>query len=389
MGAMSKALSLALSLFAAVARGEQVPGRQVTFEITAPEPLPEGGTVFITGGDPSLGNWAPDAVPLTRGTGGVWTVTRILPADGAVEFKVTRGSWDSEEILADGSVPPNHVLPPGGASNQTVRIEVRGWKKPQPPPEPKITGRYRVHDAFTSRFLRFDRRVIVWLPFSYEKQTKRRYPALYMHDGQQVFDPQTSTHGVDWGVDETCTRLIAEGKLQEIIVVGSYCTADRFAEYDPADQGTNYTRFMIEELKPFIDRTYRTLPDRDHTAVAGSSMGGKISFYLAWMHPEVFFGAACLSPAFVTREKTDLEIDLVRDADRPTPDIKLYMYCGGADELEQRFTLGMRQMHGLLRGRGIEDGESLLVVEDPAAVHNEAAWAKVTGQWLLFLFGKK
>lgn len=361
--------------------------RQVTFEIAATETLPPDGKVYITGGETALGNWAPDAVPLALTTAGVWSAALRLPADRAVEFKVTRGSWDLEEVLPDGSVPPNHILPSGGDSNQTVRIEVRGWKKPQPPPEPKITGSYRIHDAFKSQFLRFDRKVIVWLPYSYEKQKKRRYPVLYMHDGQQVFDPQTSTHGVDWGVDETCTRLIAEGRLQEIIVVGIYCTADRSPEYSPSELGTNYARFLIEELKPFVDREYRTLPGRDSTAVAGSSMGGKISFYLAWTHPEVFFGAACLSPAFV-RSSPELELDLVRDATTPPPDVRLYLYCGGADDLEREFVLGMRQMAALLRGRGFREGESLLVVDDPAAVHNEAAWAKVTEQWLVFLFGK-
>ncbi len=129
------------------------------------------------------------------------------------------------------------------------------------------------------------------------------------------------------------------------------------------------------------------MPGRDSTAVAGSSMGGRISFFLAWTHPEVFFGAACLSPAFVGRRR-EVELGLVRDAATPAPDTRLYLYCGGGDELERQLALGMRQMAALLRGRGFRAGADAIVVEDPAAIHNEAAWARVTEQWLLFLFGK-
>ena len=359
--------------------------RQVTFQVATPAPLTRNEAVYVTGAERELGDWKTDVLSLTRTDSNKWSGVVALPPDIPIEFKITRGSWDTEEVLKDGGIPPNHVIEPGGDTN--VAISIAAWKDSAPPPPPKITGNYRIHDKVHSKYLRLDRKVIVWLPPSYDKDPTRRYPVLYMHDGQQVFDPQTSTHQQDWEVDETCTKLMAEGKMQEIIVVAVYCTVDRFDEYNASVKGQNYAKFLIEELKPFIDKEYRTLPDRDHTAVAGSSMGGKMSFYLAWTHPEVYFGAACLSPAFVY-DNNELELGLVRRATQ-CPDIKIYLYCGEGDELEKKLMPGMQEMTRLLVKRGFAGGENLLIDEDPPAPHNEAAWARHTPQWLLFLFGKR
>ena len=172
-------------MMAAKARGET---RQVTFEITTKTPLPVGEQVFVTGNHDSLGNWAADGFPLTRTDDNVWTGSAVFPAGLALEYKITRGSWQSEETGEDGAVPPNKSA--GTDQDQWVRHEVVRWKDTCPSPLPQITGDYRIHESFHSSFLRFDRRVIVWLPPSYGKERKRRYPVLYMHDGQQVFDPQ-------------------------------------------------------------------------------------------------------------------------------------------------------------------------------------------------------
>ena len=357
--------------------------RRVTFSITTTEPLPVGEQVFVTGGNPALGSWSPDGLPLTRVDDDLWSAVIDLPADQVIEFKITRGAWATESLTKDGTIAPNFELAP--SDDDEAKITVLHWKDRQPPPAPKIVGLYKIHDAFHSEFLRFDRKVIVWLPPSYEKKPKRRYPVLYMHDGQQVFDPQTSTHGQDWEVDEWCQKLIKENQLKEIIVVATYCTEDRFPEYDPAQIGEDYVQFMVEELKPFIDKEYRTLKGRNNTAVAGASMGGTISFYLAWTRPDVYFGAACLSPAFKFKDNQK-DLDLVRDADK-APDIKVFLSCGQGDELEEELIVGMREMAELLRSKKFRDHKNLLVTEDPKAQHNEAAWRDITDQWLTFLFG--
>lgn len=358
--------------------------RRLAFEVTTEVPLPIGEQVFITGNQSALGNWDPAALPLTRMDDRVWTAHALVPADQQIELKVTRGSWDTEAVNADDSNPGNTVLEPGG--DQPVKLRVAKWKDASPRPTPQIVGNYQVHEGFHSRYLRFDRKVIVWLPPSYNKERDRRYPVLYMQDGQQVFDPQTSTWKQDWQVDELCTQLIGEYRLEDIIVVAVYSTEDRYLEYNPSMAGREYSRFMTDELKPFIDSTYRTQPGRDTTSIAGASMGATISFYMAWTRPDLFSAAACLSPAFKFRDDRSC-LDIVAGSTQP-PELKIYLYCGEGDKLERELMGGMREMEAMLKDRGFAEGRNLLVSVDPEAAHNEAAWAKHSDEWLLFLFGR-
>ena len=255
---------------------------------------------------------------------------------------------------------------------------------PSPPPS-KITGKTVRHADVASAYLQKTRDVLVWLPPSYESSPDRRYPVLYMHDGQQIFDPATSTWGQDWEVDEWCDSLMRAGKMQEIIVVGIYCTPERREEYSTLHGADSYTRFVIEELKPMIDQEYRTLPDREHTAVAGSSMGGGISFHMIWTRSDIFSKAACLSSAF-TYEQDPILMQRVRDC-AEWPDIQLYLYCGEGDKLERLLVEDQRLMQETLSEKGWTEGPDLMIAVDPDGKHNEETWARHTGTWLQFLFG--
>lgn len=248
-----------------------------------------------------------------------------------------------------------------------------------------IVGNHVTHQVTPSHLL--PRPVIVWLPPSYEAEQDRRYPVLYMHDGQQIFDPDTSTLGQDWEVDEWCDRLISAGELNEIIVVGIYNTENRYDEYGASAQAEQYTRFVTDELKPMIDGTYRTLSDRSHTAVAGSSMGGGISFYMAWTRPDIFFGAACLSSAF-TYKQGEVIFDLVNQSS-VWPDLCLYLHCGDGDELERLLMNDLERMEKALEEKGWLDQADVCVERAPGEKHDEAAWARYTGKWLKFLFGSR
>ena len=252
-------------------------------------------------------------------------------------------------------------------------------------PASRITGHVERHADVASAYLAKSRDVLVWLPPSYADSPERRYPVLYMHDGQQIFDPATSTWGQDWEVDEWCDSLMRAGSMREVIVVGIYCTPERREEYSTLHGADDYTRFVIEELKPMIDDRYRTLPDRAHTAVAGSSMGGGISFHMAWTRPDVFSQAACLSPAF-TYEQDPILMQRVRDCTE-RPDLRLYLYCGEADDLERILVNDLYLMKAALAGIGWTEGPDLMIEIDPEGRHNEATWAKHTGTWLRFLFG--
>ena len=162
----------------------------------------------------------------------------------------------------------------------------------------KITGHVDYYRSFYSENLQNKRDIFVWLPPSYDNDRITEYPVLYMHDGQNIMDPKTSSMGEDWRVDETATRLIVSGRMKEIIIVGINYTDNRLEEYSDSETGRNYVKFLIEEVKPFVDKTYRTLPDAENSALMGSSMGGLISFLIVWHHTDVFTKAACLSNSF-------------------------------------------------------------------------------------------
>lgn len=373
MNALWIGLSGLLGFVVPVVGAEQA---TVTIRLVTPG-LPSDRTVFITGNIAALGQWDPGATPMKRIGPDLWEFTLKLRPGFALEYKFTLGSWDTEALRPDGSVPPNSVLRVEG--DVTVVDVVYRWKGRDPSVPSKITGRVDRYPAFEGRGLR-PRDVLIWLPPDYESNTEARYPVLYMHDGQQVFDPATSTHGVDWGVDERATELIQQGRMRGIIVVAAYNTPDRRAEYGETDLGAAYRRFIVEELKPFVDRTYRTLPDRENTAVMGSSMGGRVSLLLAWEYPEVFSMAGCLSPSF--SEET---LQLVARG-RPEAPLRIYMDNGGRG-LDAELQRNVDRMLDLLADQGFRFGEDLVWFRDPAANHDEAAWAQRVWMPLLYFFG--
>ncbi|HWD37455.1 MAG TPA: alpha/beta hydrolase-fold protein, partial [Fimbriimonas sp.] len=201
-----------------------------------------------------------------------------------------------------------------------------------------------------------------------------RYPVLYMQDGENVFDPRTSFAGVDWQIDETADRLIREKKIPPLIVVGIYNTADRTSEYSPGGMSSLYMDFVVDKLKPFIDRTYRTKPDRKNTMVGGSSSGGIFSFMLVWEHPDVFSKAICMSPAFATPKGMRHSYDYAKTvANSPTPPMPVYFYVDiGGIGLDSELRPGVDEMLTTLKQKHIKFD----FVSDPNARHSEADWAK-------------
>ena len=342
-----------------------------------------GEQVFLTGSSEELGRWNVATVPLTRTDDHRWEVVLALGTTDPVEFKVTRASWETEEVDAQGRLMANHVLRP--VDGGSVEIRVAGWKDERlAKAGPKITGDYKYLPQVHSKFLEHDRDVIVWFPPGYEARPTKRYPVLYMHDGRQVFDPSTATWGKDWRVDELAQEMILNGELEPFLVVAADCTDARRDEYSPAKKGDAYLRFLIEELKPMVDATWRTDPER--AAIAGASMGGLISFYAAWKRPDVFFGAACLSPAFVERYGHDC-FGMVEQARGQMPGLRLFLSCGGAPGLEAELLDGTLKMANLLRGAGYPEKDLTVRIESWAE-HNEDAWSRMTPHWLRFLFGR-
>jgi predicted alpha/beta superfamily hydrolase len=245
----------------------------------------------------------------------------------------------------------------------------------------QVVGHVEYHYNFKSNFLEQSRTIIVWLPPGYKKNVEKFYPVLYAHDGQNVFDPKTSYIGYEWQLDETSSRLIRKGKMEEIIIVAIYNTPDRLEEYSDSEKGNNYMKFIVDELVPFIDSNYRSFKDRYNTATIGSSLGGLISLLLAWKHSETFSKAACLSSSFYYDNYKIFK--MIEDYSGIKKDLKIYLDSGedGKHDAQKMFTL--------LSAKGFIIGDDIDYFYDYGANHSELAWANRLERPLLFLFGKK
>ena len=268
-----------------------------------------------------------------------------------------------------------------------------------------MTGTIRFHGSFPSRFVAA-RNVEVWLPPGYDASPRARYPVVYMHDGQNVFDPATSYGGVDWGVDETMTRLVAERRVRPAIVVAVWNSPARFAEYMPAKavpgsdsvssgiaglaamprplKSDEYLRFLVEELKPFVDRTYRTRPGPGDTFIMGSSMGGLVSAYAVAEYPGVFGGAACLSTHWPAGNGA--VVDWLRRA-LPSPASHRLWFDHGTATLDSLYAPYQQRADAVMRAAGYTAGRNWVTRVYPGAEHSERAWRVRVAEPLVFLLG--
>lgn len=251
------------------------------------------------------------------------------------------------------------------------------------------------HLAFPSKILENERNILVHLPDGYRRSRLRRYPILYMHDGQNVFDAATSYSGVEWGADETAHRLAAAGLIEPIIVVAVANTGeDRIHEYAPTagpvgdsikkkSKGSlrSYGRFLVEELKPFIDRKYRTKQEAEFTGIGGSSLGGLATLALGLWFPDYFTRLAVMSPSVWWDNCAILRIvDAVDQKERPP--LKIWLDTGTGEEGWER----TRELRDHLIARGWRLDHDLAYMEADGSDHSERAWAERTDPMLRFLF---
>lgn len=260
-----------------------------------------------------------------------------------------------------------------------------------------LTGEFRTHKNFHSKFLPSDRDVLVYLPPGYNTNKKQRYPVFYMHDGQNLFDGATSfIKGAEWQVDETAQALIKARAIAPVIIVGIYNTGkDRIDEYTPTRDTSHemggkadlYGQMLVEELKPFIDSEYRTLPDAKNTGLGGSSLGGLVSLHLALKYPQTFGRVAVVSPSVWWDNKEILrEVEAVTAA----PPLRIWLDIGtkegGNKKSDEETATNARLLRDALLGKGWKQGVNLKYFEAEGAEHNERAWAQRVGPMLRFLF---
>jgi len=261
------------------------------------------------------------------------------------------------------------------------------------------------HAHMPSQFIQ-PRHVDVWRPPGFGADAATRYPVIYMQDGQNLFDPALAYTGVDWGVAEAITRLHGQQQIPAAIVVGVWCTAQRRREYMPqkpletpeaqalrarfvrewegAPIADAYLRFLVEELKPFIDASYPTLPDQPSTFIMGSSMGGLLSLYALIEYPQVFGGAGCLSTHWPIGGS--LLVDALGAALPPPATHKLYFDFGTAT-LDAGYEPYQRRMDSWMAAAGYTLGQNWRTEKFAGAEHTESAWRARVHIPLQFLLG--
>lgn len=259
-------------------------------------------------------------------------------------------------------------------------------------------------ENFYSKHVDF-RNVDVWCPPGYE-QGDERYPVLYMHDGQNIFDHPACFGGESWHVDQALARLIEEGKVHGTIVVGVWNSPLRWREYMPQKPyeapalqkhhplileraggpplSDVYLKFLVDELKPFIDKRYRTLPDQQNTFVMGSSMGGLISLYAISEYPRVFGGAGCVSTHW-SAAREELVDEMARHLPDPS-DHRLY-FDFGTETLDSEYEPYQRRMDKHLRRAGYCENKNWVSLKFEGAEHSERSWRERVYTPLEFLLG--
>jgi predicted alpha/beta superfamily hydrolase len=259
------------------------------------------------------------------------------------------------------------------------------------------TGDLRLHE-FHSAIFHNTRFLRVWLPPGYDDRENeaRRYPVLYLNDGQNLFESVSSFNGVEWQVDESADRLIREGTVQPMIIVGvDNAGKERIREYMPHRslqpmmlrvQGTRYPSFLMKEVMPFVARNYRVASGSENTGLGGSSLGALISLYTAAVRPGVFGRLILESPSLWASNR-----QIIRQSRgvRQWPQ-RVFLAMGtaesGREDRDRSMVDDVRELGSILGRAGLDDRRLKLIIDD-GATHHEAAWARRFPEGLAFLFG--
>lgn len=249
------------------------------------------------------------------------------------------------------------------------------------------------------------RQVTVWLPPGYGRSGDRRYPVLYLHDGQHLLAPVSEPLG--WGLDRILDRLVSEKRIFPAVVVGIWNTPMRIQEYSPQKAfdcfltqeqmetivrtgfypcSEPYLDFLVGELKPHIDAAYRTLPGAEHSFTMGASMGAMVSLYAVCEHPRVFGGAACMSTHWPIGGGA--MIPYLRQR-LPGPRTHRFYFDHGTEEVEGQYVEFQKQVDGIMQGAGYERGDNWVTRVFTGHGHSEACWSGRVDQPLEFLLGER
>ncbi|MCB0629894.1 MAG: alpha/beta hydrolase-fold protein [Saprospiraceae bacterium] len=310
-----------------------------------------------------------------------------LPADhplpGVLEYKYHRGSWAEVELDRYGNESSNRRVE---IARGRITDRVDRWKNAGKIFHPEFLPNIQViSETFEIPQLIKTRRIAALLPYDYY-QTDKRYPVLYLQDGQNLFDDYAPFGS--WGVDKKLAVMAERGTHEVIIIAIDHAEEERIEEFTPSyrtrlgvGQGKKYVSFLADTLKPYIDNHFRTLPGRENTGIGGSSMGGLISIYAGFMYPEVYSKLMIFSPSLWVAPNIHFHAIHFKESAHT----KVYLYGGGAEGANvvpniQRLKLALEA-----KGQGVNTEFALAI--DPQGEHNEQRWGEEfprAVEWLFF-----
>ena len=415
-----QALTIVGAFFVAMAvRAEPAspPGLSMSLVVTDQSGLKSDGPLFMAS---SLNAWNPAdpkfQLKKTNTDPPTWelALTPQQLAGQDVEFKITRGSWETVEVDAEGRDVGNRTIGESSwamsESGLVMKVDVQGFadqrgtrwpiatERETQRREPSVLGTLDIFDV-ASKELSNTRKIRVWLPRGYadEANKDRRYPVLYMNDGQNLFDRATSFGGAEWGADETAQNLIDTGKIAPLIIVGIDNTgATRSREYNPSytsydghqNYAEKYVDWLTAELMPQINQRYRTKTGPKNTSLGGSSFGGNVTIFAAMHKPGTFGCLLVESPAIFISDKAILA--KVREWKGEWPS-RIFIGVGTKETSRageaEAYLLGVEELTTALQEKGLS-AERLKFEIEEGGIHNESTWAKRLPGAMGFLFGK-
>lgn len=356
---------------------------QVTIKITSiPDNTPMPSNIYIAG---NFNNWNPGDpnFRLSNIGGGQYEIT-FTPSTNPLEFKFTRGSWNTVEGTVGGTFIPNRQFNYSGGQ-QTVELTILGWEDNGGGTNSTAAENVSIlSDDFEIPQLNRTRRIWIYLPPNYET-VPDSFPVMYMHDGQNLFDLTTSFAG-EWEVDESLNHLFNNGDKGIIVVGIDNGGSHRIDEYTPwsnaqygGGEGEAYVNFIIETLKPYIDTHYRTKTDRHHTGIMGSSLGGLISFYAAIKHQDIFGKVGVFSPSFWFSN----EIYTLVEETGKQMEMRVYLLAG--EQESTSMVPNLQSMYTTLIDAGFTDSE-VKIITHADGQHSEWYWRREFADAYLWLF---
>lgn len=332
------------------------------FRVVAPG-LSQDSTLFLAGSPGEWGLWKADGQRFQYHGNDTWECSTTLEFQ-QLEYKLTLGSWKHEALDEQGFIRSNAVLE---FKQDTLIVDtVKAWSdgNSSPPIVGQITGQFDTLGLKSGPGV-LPRDVWVWVP----PESPSNAPItriLLMHDGQNVADPATSSFGVDWGVDECLDSLVRQERVPRTLLVAVACTEERGEDYGPGAQGRRYVDWLMEDVLPEIRRDYG-VSESARVTVAGSSMGGLISFIAAERHPDKLSSVICMSPAFAYKNFS--YPDSLRARQWPGNDVAMWLDNGDVG-LENDLWPGIEAMYGLLRERD----QPCTLVNIGSGRHFESDW---------------